>query len=208
MLVSRACGAAMDFPDPLYRTGCQVSYSHPLPLQEPAILKPQPLWTGKQVITTLLAFLTEGRFPLNTAGKSRTKEAILGGGGESFEHLIQVRDGELITGVLDKGIYGNKGLVHAFQELYGDDLAGTLLSALSHLFSFLLQSKGFTVGVEDFMLTAGANAAREELLQEADQALEDATLLLIQKHMRIKEDQHAWRAFVEDLCWHQCRTIG
>ena len=67
MLVSRACGAAMDFPDPLYRTGCQVSYSHPLPLQEPAILKPQPLWTGKQVITTLLAFLTEGRFPLNTA---------------------------------------------------------------------------------------------------------------------------------------------
>ena len=189
MLVSRACGAAMDFPDPLYRTGCQVSYSHPLPLQEPAILKPQPLWTGKQVITTLLAFLTEGRFPLNTAGKSRTKEAILGGSGESFEHLIQVRNGELITGVLDKGIYGNKGLVHAFQELYGDDLAGTLLSALSHLFSFLLQSKGFTVGVEDFMLTAGANAAREELLQEADQALEDATLLLIQKHMRIKEDQ-------------------
>ena len=91
-----------------------MSYSHPLPLQEPAILKPQPLWTGKQVITTLLAFLTEGRFPLNTAGKSRTKEAILGGGGESFEHLIQVRDGELITGVLDKGIYGNKGLVHAF----------------------------------------------------------------------------------------------
>lgn len=191
MLVSRACGAAMDFPSSSDDgEGCQVSFSRPLPLQGPAILKPEALWTGKQVITTLLTFLTEGRgHPLNVAGKSRTKEAILGGGGESFEHLIQVRDGELISGVLDKGIYGNKGLVHAFQELYGDDLAGTLLSALSHLFSFLLQSKGFTVGVEDFMLTSGANAARKELLKEADQALEDATLLLIQKHMRFKEDQ-------------------
>ncbi|KAK8455838.1 hypothetical protein SEVIR_4G227300v4 [Setaria viridis] len=43
----------------------------------PAILKPKPLWTGKQVITTILNHLTKGRSPFTVEQKGKISEEHL-----------------------------------------------------------------------------------------------------------------------------------
>ena len=53
------------------------------------------------------------------------------------EEMVVVRDGELLTGVLDKSQIGASayGLVHAVYEIYGAESAGRLLSIFSRLFT-------------------------------------------------------------------------
>lgn len=46
---------------------------------------------------------------------------------------------ELVRGVIDKAQFGDYGLVHTVQELYGANTAGLLLSVMSRLFTVYLQ---------------------------------------------------------------------
>jgi DNA-directed RNA polymerase I subunit RPA1 len=57
----------------------------------------------------------------------------------SGEDVVVVKDNELICGVIDKNQFGKYGLVHAFQELYNSEGAGTLLSIFSRLYTAFLQ---------------------------------------------------------------------
>lgn len=68
-------------------------------------------------------------------------------------HVI-IRDGQLLSGVLDKAHYGSSSysLVHCCYELYGGSLAGELLTCLGRLFTAFIQRRGFTLGVEDILL--------------------------------------------------------
>ena len=107
-------------------------------LQPPTILKPKFLWTGKQVITTILkSLLTKPsveKIFKDQLGMNMQHSTKLGGDvfGEQnkFEAQVIVRDNELLTGVLDKNHIGNSefGLIHSYYELYGPDLAGDLIS--------------------------------------------------------------------------------
>jgi hypothetical protein len=49
------------------------------------------------------------------------------------------------------------------QELYGDEVGGAMLNALSRLFTARLQDTGFTCGMDDLLLTAGAEAGRSQV---------------------------------------------
>lgn len=76
---------------------------------------------------------------------------------------VIVASNELLVGVLDKAQLGASpfGLVHACDELYGGATAGRLLSACGRLLTYFLQSKrGFTVSVEDLVLTRSADSSR------------------------------------------------
>uniref|UniRef100_A0A0R0KYG7 DNA-directed RNA polymerase subunit n=1 Tax=Glycine max TaxID=3847 RepID=A0A0R0KYG7_SOYBN len=54
------------------------------------------------------------------------------------------------------------------QELYGSNVAGNLLSALSRLFTTFLQMHGFTCGVDDLMLTEGKDVERMNQLNSCE----------------------------------------
>ncbi len=56
------------------------------------------------------------------------------------------------------------------QELYGDEVAGLLTSAFSRLFTFYLQTHGFTCGIDDLLLVPTAEAERADVLQRAEPA--------------------------------------
>ncbi|KJE89112.1 RNA polymerase I largest subunit [Capsaspora owczarzaki ATCC 30864] len=133
----------------------------------PCIIKPKALWSGKQIISTLLINLTRGRVPLNL--KSASKVPASAWGKNSEEGDVIFRDSHMMTGILDKSQFGASafGLVHACYELYGADVAGRLLTAFSRLFTIFLQYHGFTIGVEDLVLTPDADAARVKLLRAA-----------------------------------------
>uniref|UniRef100_A0A8C2XJC7 DNA-directed RNA polymerase subunit n=1 Tax=Cyclopterus lumpus TaxID=8103 RepID=A0A8C2XJC7_CYCLU len=147
----------------------------------PAILKPQPLWTGKQVVSTLLLnVIPQNAVPLNLAGKSKIPSkawiqvpprAAPGYSPDSMcDSQVVIRQGELLVGVLDKAHYGSSayGLVHCCYELYGGKTSGKLLSCLARLFTAYLQLyRGFTLGVEDILVKAGANKQRKKIIQDS-----------------------------------------
>ncbi|KAK0133909.1 DNA-directed RNA polymerase I subunit RPA1 [Merluccius polli] len=150
-------------------------------LLPPTILKPQQLWTGKQVVSTLLLnIIPEKALPLNLSGKAKIPSkawiqvpprAAPGYNPNSMcDSTVVIRQGELLTGVLDKAHYGSSiyGLVHCCHELYGGETGGRLLTCLARLFTAYLQLyKGFTLNVEDILVKPGANRQRKKLIKES-----------------------------------------
>uniref|UniRef100_A0A3P8X3I2 DNA-directed RNA polymerase subunit n=1 Tax=Cynoglossus semilaevis TaxID=244447 RepID=A0A3P8X3I2_CYNSE len=150
-------------------------------LLPPAVLRPQQLWTGKQVVSTLLLnVIPEKAVPLNLVGKSKIPSkawlqvpprSAPGYDPDSMcESQVVIRQGELLVGVLDKAHYGSSayGLVHCCYELYGGKTSGKLLTCLARLFTAYLQLyRGFTLGVEDILVKPGANQRRKRIIRES-----------------------------------------
>lgn len=133
----------------------------------PAIIKPQPLWTGKQVITTVLLNVTPRESSgLNLVSKNKVKDEYWGKG--SQENQVVFRDGHLLSGILDKSQYGatDYGFVHSVYEVYGADAAGRLLSVLGRLFTKYVMSIALTCGMDDLRLTQDGNKWRRTTLEE------------------------------------------
>ena len=142
----------------------------------PAIRRPRELWTGKQVLSTLLHHLRKGRDGDPTSREllpgicieRKAKTPNVAFGDEMKEHLVIIRDGELLRGVLDKAAFGatDHSLVHGVYEAYGPTKAGLLLNALGRLFTAYLQYySGHSCRMEDLILRDEINSDRRELVQ-------------------------------------------
>ncbi|RMZ89544.1 hypothetical protein DV736_g3224, partial [Chaetothyriales sp. CBS 134916] len=149
----------------------------------PAILKPKQLWTGKQVISTILKNITPDQLDgINLTSKSNTPSESWGEinvqDPDKFEvtpskvtfrdteQVVIFKDGYHACGILDKGQIGPAagGLVHSVHELYGHAVAGKLLSVLGRVLTRVLNERAWSCGMEDLYLTAtGDNERRKEL---------------------------------------------
>ncbi|GJQ80589.1 putative DNA-dependent RNA polymerase [Trypoxylus dichotomus] len=154
-------------------------------LLPPTIIKPSMLWSGKQVLSTvILNIIPEGSVAINLTSTSKipakswqihpAREWTCGGtpfedDREMSEAQVIIRHGELLVGVLDKTHYGATpyGLIHCMYELYGGSYATRLLSSLAKLFTCFLQREGFTLGVYDILVTEEANSKRKKIIQES-----------------------------------------
>ncbi|PKI82389.1 hypothetical protein MVES_003713 [Malassezia vespertilionis] len=143
----------------------------------PAILKPQRLWTGKQVISTILLNVKPPHVPgLNLDSKAKVAGRYWGPSHKE-EEIVRVRDGEMLTGVLDKAQIGASayGLIHSVYEIFGAENAGRMLSILSRLFTAWLQHNAFSCRMDDLLLSAEGDSMRRDLLEKgADCGLEAA----------------------------------
>ncbi|KAM0755051.1 DNA-directed RNA polymerase [Meredithblackwellia eburnea MCA 4105] len=143
----------------------------------PAIFKPRPLWTGKQVISTIIKnIVPPGANGINFSCKAKVPGSSWGV--HSAEETVLFVDGELLTGVIDKAQIGASpfGLVHSVHELYGAESAGKLLSILSRLLTKHLQSRAFTCRMDDLILTSAGNADRRAMLATVNEKGLDAAL--------------------------------
>ncbi|XP_033177211.1 DNA-directed RNA polymerase I subunit RPA1 isoform X2 [Bombus impatiens] len=150
-------------------------------LLPPSIIKPVPLWSGKQIVSTVIINIippNQARINLTANAKISVKEwqvekARQWKCGTEFldpktmsEAEVIIRNGELLCGVLDKTHYGATpfGLVHCIFELYGGICSTKLLSAFGKLFQAALQRNGFTLGIEDILLLNKADKKRKEII--------------------------------------------
>ena len=141
----------------------------------PAIVKPRAMWTGKQIISSVLKNITpithEG---LTLTGRSQTTgdrwEGESGRNKEDKEDKVIFQDGELLCGILDKAHLGPSGggFVHSIYEAYGHAVAGKLLSVLGRLLTKFLHMRAFTCGMDDLVLTEKGEKDRIEKLSEAE----------------------------------------
>jgi DNA-directed RNA polymerase I subunit RPA1 len=93
----------------------RVLLEQPVPLPLPAVLKPVPMWTGKQVLNTLIAFHTAGMPAATFQAKAKVTELEWGADTVGTECLVNMRQGYLCHGTFDKAQYGSRGLLHTFQ---------------------------------------------------------------------------------------------
>lgn len=146
--------------------------SKPLKLEPPAIVKPIPLWTGKQIITTIIKnCIPEDKDPLSLNIKSKIGPKILNISSE-FEDLsdcnVVIRKGELLKGFMDKTNVGatQYGLIHTCYELYGGETSSNLMSAFARLATwYLALHEGFTLGIADILIEDHINDERHESIQ-------------------------------------------
>ena len=165
-------------------------------LLKPAILKPRPLWTGKQVISSVIKTiigsynpsLNEEKLGLYMTSKARVKledvtkkriivdDPVKGPIQKTIfdevaaeESTVIIHDNELIQGVIDKNQIGNTefGLVHAVYELYGGQVTETLLTCLTRLLLVYLQFHGETCGIDDLRVSKEFEKERKELIDAA-----------------------------------------
>ncbi|SPQ27410.1 70d7be7a-7ac4-4b2d-ad0c-e680c83d4e47 [Thermothielavioides terrestris] len=137
-------------------------------LVPPAVIKPIPRWTGKQVITTILKNIRPadcGDLWMNGSAKIKSRSW----GEASEEGEVMFRDGEFICGILDKSQLGpsDGGFIHAVHEVYGPSVAGKLLSGMGRLLTRYLAMVAFTCGMDDLRMTPQGEKDRKETIKAA-----------------------------------------
>ncbi|MCJ1473648.1 hypothetical protein MMC13_002299 [Lambiella insularis] len=166
----------------------------------PAILKPLPLWSGKQIISTVLKNITPASHPgLTLAGKSQTSGDRWDE--KSEEGIVIFKDGELLCGILDKAHMGPSGggFVHSVYEAYGHTIAGKLLSVLGRLLTKLLHMRAFSCGIEDIVLNPTGDDARREKLQQADIVGREVAAKYVTLDENTRNDDPELRSRLEDV---------
>lgn len=155
----------------------------PLPILygPPTIHKPKRLWTGKQLLSAVLANVTRGLPPLTLQSKCKVS-ARLWTKSHAEESQVSILQGYWLHGVADKSQLGSSanGLVHACYELYGGRIAGLLLSVLSRLLTRWDQLFGFTCRMDDLLLREDAEATRLSLFAKEAQTAHKTTLNYVQ----------------------------
>lgn len=149
----------------------------------PTILKPKMLWSGKQVLSTILInTIPDGVENINLKSTAKinakawqtAEERPWTAGGTPLsdnnmtESEVIIRGGELLVGILDKTHYGATpyGLIHCMYDLYGGKSSTQLLTSFSKLFTFFLQREGFTLGVHDILVLADADKQRKKIIKK------------------------------------------
>jgi DNA-directed RNA polymerase II subunit RPB1 len=110
-------------------------------LPPPAIVKPRPLWTGKQILSLV--------FPaVNYARKENSKTWAC-----AEDTNVYIKHGELLCGVMKKDQVGAKagGVVHLCQRDLGPEETKIFLSDAQNLVNNWLVHNGFSVGVADIV---------------------------------------------------------
>jgi len=131
-----------------------IKYDGPIP--EPAIKKPEPRWTGKQVFSILL--------PKDFNHSFRS----------SFDpnRPVVIRNGQLVEGVIDKGAVGVEkanSILHRLARDYGNDVARIFLDKVVRLVNTYLEMHGFTFSVDDVEVPRDAYDAIAKIAKEAEE---------------------------------------
>lgn len=149
------------------------SYLKRIKAVPPAIMKPKKLWTGKQIVTTIINIVAEksenDEFAekLYMHNKGRINEKFLSNIDKEDKQVL-VMGNEMVTGILDKNSIGSSayGLIHCFYELTDSKRTGKLMSGLSRLFSNYLQMHGFTCGLDDLITSPEFEQTRKQYMKD------------------------------------------
>lgn len=138
----------------------------------PAILKPQPMWTGKQIVSMCIP---KG---INIVNKNNEKPSPI----DVTDENVLIENGELIHGTIVKNMAGaaNNGLVHVIFRELGHVAARDFFSAVQRVINFWLLHFGFSVGIGDTIIDkatmAGITNRMVEGKHKVQKLIEEAEL--------------------------------
>ncbi len=133
-------------------------YAGPLP--KPARSDPLPLYSGKQLFSL---FVPKDFNYLMTSRWARSMRT-----GEKRD--VMIKDGELTKGVIDRAAIGAEepdSILHRIAKDYGTDKARNFLNSILTVLKSFITSRGFTLGLDDFLLSPKARSEVEEALNRS-----------------------------------------
>nr|CAA36735.1 DNA-directed RNA polymerase [Arabidopsis thaliana] len=135
----------------------------------PAILKPRPLWTGKQVFNLIIP--KQINLLRYSAWHADTETGFITPG----DTQVRIERGELLAGTLCKKTLGtsNGSLVHVIWEEVGPDAARKFLGHTQWLVNYWLLQNGFTIGIGDTIADSSTMEKINETISNAKTAVKD-----------------------------------
>ena len=125
-----------------------------LDLPPPAVLKPQMLWTGKQVFNIMMRPNKACRNLVNLDAACREYRAVAGQPRDLDKNdgWLVIRNSEVMCGVMDKSTIGSGKKDSVFYVLmrdFGPDAAAQAMGRLAKLSARWLTNQGFSIGISD-----------------------------------------------------------
>jgi len=113
----------------------------------PAIVKPKPLWTGKQIFDLILPDINIRNRKAGWHDDIHDKNNIFSFG----DTVVQIERGRLVSGTLCKKSLGSggQGLIHTIWLEHGPNTARDFLTQTQSLVNQWLQQHGFSIGIGD-----------------------------------------------------------
>ena len=160
--------------DQFCRLACYMSdASERVDIPPPAILKPIELWTGKQLFSVLLCPSQSSPLRINLEVKNKKYNTRR----EKPEPLhmcpddgwVCFRNGELMSGVIDKSIIGGGAKESLFAVLlrdYSAEASALCMSRLAKLTARFLADHGFSIGIADVQPTDRLTSDKAALLEK------------------------------------------
>ena len=136
-------------------------------LPEPAILKPRPLWTGKQIVS--MAFPREVNIEKKEDDSTPSKD------NDIKDKSLMIKGGQLIYGQVTKKIVGASagGVIHiVFNEL-GSDAAVKFFNSCQRICNWWLLHYGFSFGVGDTIPDPGTSEKIASEISKSKVKVED-----------------------------------
>jgi DNA-directed RNA polymerase beta' subunit len=149
-------------------------------LPQPAILKPQPLWTGKQVFSML--------FPPGINLSKQVRGANSYDPMDLPERSVLIQNGVLVHGALCKATVGSStgGVVHIICKDHSMDKACLFLSDAQRLVNKWMLDQGFTVGISDCIVPKQVDDSVRDIIHGAYECIEK-----INTDLKAEEEQKA-----------------
>lgn len=167
-----------------------VDYDLTQGLPIPAVIKPQPLWTGKQVISLVIPKI------INLDHSDGRSVEILS---KDFytDSCVVVQKGELLAGIFNKGTVGNSagGLIHVTWKDLGFQKCCDILTNIQKVVNNWLVNTSFTVGVADII-------AKQSIISEVKEILvshKRKVRKIIQKAQNSKLQQQPGKTLIESF---------
>ena len=134
-------------------------------IEEPAIMYPRELWTGKQVISMLLPK------DLNWVQPTAIKESCKDPYNCYTDEYIIIVNGYMATGVLDKKSIGAEqvdSLWHVIVKRYGNDYARKWVDSILRALLRFLDLRGFTMGIDSLEMPLDSYNELTKLYEDSE----------------------------------------
>jgi len=134
-------------------------------IEEPAIMHPRELWTGKQVISILLPK------DLNWVQPTAIKESCKDPYNCYTDEYIIIVNGYMATGVLDKKSIGAEqvdSLWHVIVKRYGNDYARKWVDSILRALLRFLDLRGFTMGIDSLEMPLDSYNELTKLYEDSE----------------------------------------
>jgi len=139
-------------------------------LPEPVMKDPIPMWSGKQLLSTLLP-------PVNLEMRNISFDESKGDTTDS-PNFVKIHNGIIKQGILDKDVF-SKALIHVIYNDFGHEVTVDFLDSLQRMMANFLMNSGFSVGISDLIADIETKTKIDKELSLLKGQIED---ILLQVH--------------------------
>jgi DNA-directed RNA polymerase II subunit RPB1 len=143
------------------------SSSGSVKIPPPAIIKPKPLWTGKQLLSLVIPKINFCRYG-GDDNEFKMWDWMSSKDETNKDNTVFIKNGDLLCGVITKSSVGASpgGIIHTIWKDHGPYACRDFLSNVQKVVNNWLVNTGFTVGVSDIIATDEVMAEVKKIISE------------------------------------------